>query len=221
MLGLKPKSRGVLVGSVAVITTMALSAGIATAKGTSAPEQLNHATANNIDAIVGQALGAGWTPPPNPSPADGKAVKYPPPGASSSSLIVRQHPKMALILDRSDDRDVSQGGTLNVHVGVLSFPGAKNAGILVSEVNKNITPVGSFQTAGGTLPYYSVSFQATGANNGQPTMFTGYETESIQVNSFIVAVQTNHDQLATRTDALPVLQAVTTAVVKYLKTGAQ
>ena len=104
----------------------------------------------NIDAIVGQALGAGWAAA-EPVTGRWEGSQIPASRRQLFFLIVRQHPKMALILDRSDDRDVSQGGTLNVHVGLLSFPGAKNAGILVSEVNKNITPVGSFQTAGGAL----------------------------------------------------------------------
>jgi hypothetical protein len=221
---LNSRFRRSLAAVIAVVAAITLLAGVADAKGASAPKTLNQSTANRVVAIVGRALGAGWGLPSQHIPSDGQAVKYPPPGVFRDAPFVQQHAKMGVFISRADLSAASQADVLNSNVLVVSFPSVKNAREAARRENDrfvaSLTRASSFPTAIGAVTYYKLMAQTTGTN-GQPSTVSGFQSAWIRVNNFLVYLTTQHVLPSNRTDAATVLQAVTSAVVSYLKTGAQ
>jgi hypothetical protein len=226
MLGMEPKVRRLMTAAVAVVTTMALSAGVASAKSTPAPKQLNQATADKIVAVVESTLGTNWQVGSGPFYAnDGQVGKYPidingDGKPESYKAFDQQHARTRMVMHRAQIRDVPAGGTLNVSVDVLGFSSSSSARAAARGAN-NTTTTGSFQTAAGKVALATWSYEAGSLASGAPTTWNGNGTDYLPVNNFLVEVVDGKDQASTRTDSVPVMEAVMTAVVKYLKTGAQ
>jgi hypothetical protein len=221
-----PKVRRLTTAVMAVATTIAVSAGAASAKGTPAPRQLDQATGDKIVAVVESSLGPNWQVGSGPFYAnDGQVGKYPidvngDGKPESYKAFDQRRARTRMVIHRSQIRDVSQGGTLNVSVDILGFSSPSSARAAARGAN-NTTTAGSFQTAAGTVALETWSYEAGSPPAGASTTWNGNGTDYLPVNNFLVEVTDGKDQASTRTDSVPVMEAVMTAVVKYIKTGAQ